>query len=89
MILVNISLDDRFDSTENFHQDYVKVWKAINPQVEFSVTSTIEEALERAREIGHRGLGMQTLVTGSLYLVGGTLTILEPTTSTAASKSPA
>ncbi|MCJ1415421.1 hypothetical protein MMC32_001753 [Xylographa parallela] len=81
--------DDHFDSTETFQSDYGIVWKAINPEVEFSIKPTIEEALELAREIGNRGRGTQTLVTGSLYLVGGALTILESNTPTVALKTSA
>ncbi|MCJ1377182.1 hypothetical protein MMC17_000274 [Xylographa soralifera] len=82
----NTTGSDRFDSNETFQQDYAEVWKAISPEVEFSVKPTIEEALERAREIGKRGRGMQTLVTGSLYLVGGTLSLLESKNTIAALK---
>ena len=42
-----------------------------------TVEPTIEGALDRAREIGNRGNGMQTLITGSLYLIGGVLRLLE------------
>ena len=89
LIPTKFSLDDHFDSTETFQSDYGIVWNAINPEVEFSIKPTIEEALELAREIGNRGRGMQTLVTGSLYLVGGALTILESNTPTVALKASA
>ena len=38
----------------------------------------IEEALSLARKIGEQNHGMQTLITGSLHLVGGALNLLNP-----------
>ncbi len=61
-------------------KDYAEAWKNIDPNVEISIEPTIEGALNLARRIGHRNNGMQTLVTGSLYLVGGALSLLEPET---------
>ena len=60
--------------------DYIEAWKSIDPVVDMTVETTIEGALKLALEIGNRDGGMQTLVTGSLYLVGGALSFLEPTT---------
>ncbi|MCJ1399172.1 hypothetical protein MMC11_002374 [Xylographa trunciseda] len=75
-----------FEGTERVREDYAKVWTAINPVVKSSVKSTIEEALVLASDIGNQGSGMHALVTGSLYLVGGALDLLESRTSTTASK---
>ena len=56
---------------------YISAWKSVDPAVEISVEETIEGALNLAREIGERENGVQTLITGSLYLVGGALSLLE------------
>ena len=39
---------------------------------------SIEGALNLAKKIGDENGGMQTLITGSLYLIGGALRLLEP-----------
>lgn len=58
-------------------KDYVDAYKSINPNVDIAIEPTIEGALNLAKDIGDRDNGMQTLVTGSLYLVGGALRLLE------------
>ena len=58
--------------------EYIQAWKSVDPLVEITVEPTIEGALNLARKIGDRGHGSQTLITGSLYLVGGALSILQP-----------
>lgn len=57
--------------------DYVEAYRSIDPDVHITIEPTIEGALNHAREIGNRDNGMQTLVTGSLYLIGGALRLLE------------
>ena len=59
---------------------YVEAYKNIDPNVDIAIEPDIESALNLARKIGDRGNGMQTLVTGSLYLVGGALRLLEAST---------
>ena len=49
----------------------------VDPGVQISIEPTIDQALNLAREIGNAKDGMQTLVTGSLYLVGGALSSIE------------
>lgn len=56
---------------------YIDAWKCIFPETETAFESTIEGALDLARSLD-RGFGTQTLVTGSLHLVGAALRILEP-----------
>lgn len=55
--------------------------KNIDAKATISLERTIEGALNLARRIGDRDNGMQTLITGSLHLVGGALCLLEPTAS--------
>lgn len=57
--------------------DYTEVWRKIDPEAEISIEPTIEGALNLARRIGLQHDGMQTLVTGSLHLVGAALHLLE------------
>jgi folylpolyglutamate synthase len=57
---------------------YSEFWKKFDPQANVLKHSTIEGALMLAKRIGDQEGGMQTLVTGSLYLVGGALNILCP-----------
>lgn len=60
--------------------DYAIIWKSLYPGTETYLEPTIEDALSRAREIGSRehAHGMQTFITGSLHLVGGVVSLLQP-----------
>lgn len=58
-------------------QQYIDAWKSIFPQTQTAFESTVEGALNLAKSLD-KGQGTQTLVTGSLYLVGAALRILEP-----------
>lgn len=57
---------------------YAEIWGRIYPGSNIWKEPTIDKALELAREISDHDSGMQALVTGSLYLVGGALCLLEP-----------
>jgi folylpolyglutamate synthase len=61
---------------------YTSVWKELDPQAITTTAPTIEGAVRLAREIGDREDGIQILVTGSLYMVGGTLSLLRPSSHT-------
>lgn len=50
----------------------------MDPKAAIIKEQTIEGALNTARRIGEEKGGMQTLVTGSLHLVGGALNLLRP-----------
>ncbi|KAI9680512.1 MAG: hypothetical protein M1817_003952 [Caeruleum heppii] len=56
---------------------YVELWQSIDVVAQVSSERTIEEALSRAKDIGDREGGMQTLVTGSQHLVSGAVCLLE------------
>jgi len=62
---------------EEIQQHYIQAWKEYQPDAEVSVELTVEGALSLARA-ADRGAGMYTLITGSLYLVGSALRLLEP-----------
>jgi folylpolyglutamate synthase/dihydropteroate synthase len=55
---------------------YEETWNKYDPRSEVHIASTIEEALELAKSIGGGDDGMQTFITGSLYLVGTALALL-------------
>ena len=63
---------------EEVQQQYIHAWREYQPDAQVSVEPTVEGALNLAR-MADRGAGMQTLITGSLYLVGSALRLLEPT----------
>ena len=56
----------------------MQAWKSVDDHATIHIEPTIEEALHLAKKIGDQNNGMQTLITGSLYLVGGALLFLEP-----------
>lgn len=61
-------------------RDFAQKWSSLDPSANVTVSSSIEEALARVRELGETVEGdntIQALVTGSLHLVGGALSILE------------
>lgn len=57
---------------------YTNIWRNADPDATIECTQAIEEALSLARRIGEQNHGMQTLITGSLHLVGGALNLLRP-----------
>ncbi len=62
---------------EEMQKLYIQAWREYQPDAEVSVELTVEGALSLARATD-RGAGMHTLITGSLYLVGSALRLLEP-----------
>ncbi|KAF2755139.1 putative tetrahydrofolylpolyglutamate synthase [Pseudovirgaria hyperparasitica] len=54
-----------------------ETWREIDPVVDVSVLRTIEEAVEKVREIAGGEEEVMALITGSLHLVGGALEVLE------------
>ncbi|KAL8725125.1 MAG: hypothetical protein Q9181_006537 [Wetmoreana brouardii] len=67
--------------SSELQKDYIEAYRRIEPNVDISVEPTIEGAMHLAKDIGTRDSGMQTLVTGSLYLTGGALRLLEKNTT--------
>jgi len=55
---------------------YTATWRTVDAIAQISVKPNIKEALGFAKMVGDRENGMQTLVTGSIYLVGATLYLL-------------
>ncbi|KAH7412583.1 putative tetrahydrofolylpolyglutamate synthase [Cadophora sp. MPI-SDFR-AT-0126] len=60
-------------------QNYATIWRKIQPDTSISFQPTIKGALELARKIGEYHGSVQTLITGSLHLVGGALSLLQTT----------
>lgn len=54
-----------------------EIWKTAQPDATIEFESTIQGALEVARRFGNEHGGMQALITGSQYLVGGALSLLQ------------
>ena len=63
--------------TEELQRNYKRAWIEYQPNTEISVEPTVEGALNVARA-ADRGAGICTLITGSLYLVGSALRLLDP-----------
>ncbi|KAF8426995.1 putative tetrahydrofolylpolyglutamate synthase [Tirmania nivea] len=57
---------------------YCEIWSKIDPDAVIVSETAIEGALKFARSIGEENGGMDTLITGSLHLVGGALNLLRP-----------
>ena len=57
--------------------EYIKVWKTVYGEGHTAFESSIEGALNLAKRIGDENGGMQTLITGSLYVIGGALRLLD------------
>lgn len=55
---------------------YARAWKECDPRTTVSCEGTIEEALKRARITGRTSGLAHVLITGSLHLVSGALSIL-------------
>lgn len=55
---------------------YVQICKDINPDCKTWTTPTISDALAKEREIGV-DVNTHVLVTGSLYLIGGVLSLIQ------------
>jgi folylpolyglutamate synthase len=71
-----------FRQTSNNATPHSGIWRyEIDSSATISLERTVEGALRLARRIGEQGNGMQTLVTGSLHLVGGALCLLEANTT--------
>lgn len=63
--------------TAGMREEYLKTWHSVFPETQAIFEPTIEGAINLARQYGEP-TGAQTLITGSLYLMGGALRILEP-----------
>ncbi|QSS66628.1 hypothetical protein I7I51_02817 [Histoplasma capsulatum] len=58
-------------------KSYADFWEEFDRTATVSCERTIEEALHQARKIGDENNGMQALLTGSLHLISGALSLLE------------
>lgn len=57
---------------------YSSLWKELHPDATISIESTIEQAIRLAERVSIQHGGMEAFVTGSLHLVGGALSVLQP-----------
>jgi folylpolyglutamate synthase len=59
-------------------RELAETWDKIDPQANVHVLGTIEEAVDRARDIARESTTkVEVMVTGSLHLVGGLIDVLE------------
>lgn len=69
------NLGNRF--SPELQKSYADFWEEFDRTATVSCERTIEEALHQARKIGDENNGMQALLTGSLHLISGALSLLE------------
>ncbi|KAG9233215.1 folylpolyglutamate synthase [Amylocarpus encephaloides] len=62
----------------NLQKVYRETWQKVQPDANVIIEDTIEAALKTARKLGSENEGMQTLITGSQYLVGPALSLIKP-----------
>lgn len=77
---VNHQYDPKSIEKLTQQRDFAQKWSSLDPSANVTVSSSIEEALTRLRELAGTVDGddtVQALITGSLHLVGGALSILE------------
>ena len=74
LVSINTNKDDVHSL--RVQHELAKAWDGIDPQAQVHVVSTIEEAVNKARELAD-GQTTEVLATGSLHLVGGLIEVLE------------
>ncbi|KAI4865306.1 FolC bifunctional protein [Hypoxylon rubiginosum] len=78
---VNYQYDPAAVKALTAQRAFAEKWSALDPQAKVVVLPTIEDAINHVRELGKTSVGegetVQALITGSLHLVGGALSILE------------
>ncbi|KAK1764768.1 Mur ligase [Phialemonium atrogriseum] len=78
---VNHQHDPKVIAKLSQQRDFAQKWSSLDPSADVTVSSSIEEAITRVRELAKtmegEGDTVQALITGSLHLVGGALSILE------------
>lgn len=81
-VFTDCTLDRCFEGNskpfvEEVQQRYICAWREYQTDAQVSIEPTVEGALNLAR-MADRGAVMQTLITGSLYIVGSAPRLLEP-----------
>lgn len=74
----NVVLDRNLKARSKIEMlsEYARAWRTYEPGTEIYCEETIEAALKRARAIGQSSSFAHVLITGSLHLVSGALSIL-------------
>lgn len=62
-------------------KEMAETWRRLDPVARVLVVPTIEDSTDFVLNIGGGGSEINVLVTGSFYLVGGLLSLLEDTIS--------
>lgn len=78
-ILANPSVDRNLKNrfVPEIQKRYAETWKRLSTKATISSERTIEEALDRIRELDDPNHDVYILITGSLHLVSGVLYLLE------------
>ncbi|KAI0178946.1 FolC bifunctional protein [Hypoxylon sp. FL1284] len=78
---VNYQYDPAAVKALTAQRAFADKWSSLDPSAKVVVLPTIEDAINHVREVGKTSVGqeetVQALITGSLHLVGGALSILE------------
>lgn len=70
--------DPEVIATLEVQKGYQALWANLDSKAQVECKQSVQEAIDLARSIGQPHNGMQALIVGSLYLVGGVISILEP-----------
>ncbi|KAI1392907.1 FolC bifunctional protein [Hypoxylon trugodes] len=78
---VNYQYDPEAIKALTAQRAFAEKWSSLDPSAKVTVMPTIEDAINHVRDLSNTSLSqgetVQTLITGSLHLVGGALGILE------------
>lgn len=77
---VNHQADPNAVAKLSQQREFAEKWSSLDPSANVTVCASISEALARVRQVADKLEGddtVQALITGSLHLVGGALSILE------------
>ncbi|KAF4478695.1 Folylpolyglutamate synthase [Colletotrichum fructicola Nara gc5] len=79
--LANFNVNPADLKTLQAQKEMAETWRRLDPVARVLVVPTIEDSADFMQNIGCAGTEMNVLVTGSFYLVGGLLSLLENTVS--------
>ncbi|EQB43999.1 hypothetical protein CGLO_17299 [Colletotrichum gloeosporioides Cg-14] len=75
--LSNFNVNPAELKTLQAQKEMAETWRRLDPVARVLVVPTIEDSTDFIQNIGGGGSEMNVLVTGSFYLVGGLISILE------------
>ncbi|KAI8306599.1 Folylpolyglutamate synthase [Colletotrichum sp. SAR11_59] len=75
--LTNFNVNPAELKTLQAQKEMAETWRCLDPVARVLVVSTIEDSTDFMQNIGGGGSEMNVFVTGSFYLVGGLISLLE------------